>query len=161
MKGFCLALGVLTFASSELAAQPNSAGTAATRVPAPETVAADAEDARGTEASVIEVTQLRQGNLGAKLYGTAGGDPAMNGLYTYIAFYESPAEGFRVFRIGDFNEYRVHSEAPGRIVLEVDENYMDEAGDIQNRTRRIAISWTVDADDAPPASIRIVHEPLL
>lgn len=141
--------------------QPNPPQNAGTAVPAPQTLRADDDDARHREASVIEVTQLRQGNIGAKLYGTAGGDPAMNGLYTYIAFYESPAEGHRVFQIGDFNEYRVHEEAPGRIVLEVDENYLDEGGgEIASRTRRITVSWTLGPDNAAPTSVRVVHAPI-
>ena len=45
-------------------------------------------------ASVIEVTPLTaQKNLSGKLFGVGGGDPAMNGLHTYLAFFRSPAEG--------------------------------------------------------------------
>lgn len=142
-------------------AQPNPPQNVGTAVPAPETVRADEDEHRSYEASVVEVTELRQANIGAKLYGTAGGDPAMNGLYTHIAFYESPAEGHRVFPIGNFLEYRVHEEAPGRIVLEVDENYMDEgSAEIQVRTRRIAVSWTLGRDNAAPTSVRLVHAPI-
>lgn len=150
----CGAAALIAFAQPVVA-------TSATQVPPPATVQADDDDARHREASVTEVTELRQGNIGAKLYATAGGDPAMNGLYTYIAFYQSPAEGHRVFMIGDFNEYRVHEEHQGRIVLDVEENYMDEArGEIGNRSRRITISWTLGPDGAAPASVRIVHAPI-
>lgn len=151
---------LLSVAALAALSQPVVA-TSATQVPPPATVQADNDEAREREASVTEVTELRQGNLAAKLYGTAGGDPAMNGLYTYLAFYHSPAEGHRVFMIGDFNDYRVHEEAPGRIVLDVEENYMNEAsGEIGNRSRRITVTWTPGPDDTPPTSIRIVHAPI-
>lgn len=156
--GFMLSCGAAALIALS---QQSAAQSPATAVPPPAILQPDEDEHRGYEASVIEVTELRQANIGAKLYGTAGGDPAMNGLYTYIAFYSSPAEGHRVFQIGDFNEYRIHEEAPGRIVLEVDENYMDEgSGDIQSRTRRMTISWTLGPDDTAPASVRVVHAPV-
>lgn len=151
---------LLSVAALAAWSQP-AVATSATQVPPPATVQADTDEAREREASVTEVTELRQGNLAARLYGTVGGDPAMNGLYTYLSFYHSPAEGHRVFMIGDFNEYRVHEEAPGRIVLDVEENYMDQAsGEIGNRSRRITVTWTPGPDDTPPTSIRIVHAPI-
>ncbi|QLQ13468.1 MAG: hypothetical protein HZY74_09555 [Brevundimonas sp.] len=54
-------------------------------------------------ASVIKLDELnQQGDLTAKLFGTAGGDPAMNGLYTYIAFFDSVPDGWRLFMLGMF-----------------------------------------------------------
>lgn len=102
-------------------------------------------------ASVVQLDPLRrQGNLGGKLFGTAGGDPAMNGLDTYLAFYLSPADGWRVFRIGDFLTYRLVSEAPGRLVLALTESVMNpRTGAIGSRTRRLAVSWTRRGDQAP------------
>lgn len=157
MKKFGLLFGALILTAPAHAQQPR---TPAAAVPAPATLQADHDENRGREASVIEITELRQGNLTAKIYGTAGGDPAMNGLYTYLAFWVSTAEGHRVFMIGDFNSYEVYEEAPGRVVLQVDENYMDAQSEIQSRSRRITISWQLGRDDAPPTSIRIVHEPI-
>jgi hypothetical protein len=130
-------------------------------VPGPATLQPDNDEQRGYEASVIELTPLRrqgqgQNDLTVHLYGTAGGDPAMNGLYTYIAFYQSPAEGHRVFRIGDFNSYRVISERRGEVVLQIQENIMNEAtGNIGNRTRRIRVSWTPPRDGTAPATVRV------
>lgn len=108
-------------------------------------------------ASVVKLDQLaRQGGATVKLFGTAGGDPAMNGLYTDIAFFKSPAEGWAVFRIGDFLDYQVLSEAPGRVDLKVEESVMDEAtGQIGKRERRLIVSWTPGADGAPPAAITV------
>jgi len=72
----------------------------------------DADEGQQWAAAVVELTPLtRQGDRTVKLFGTAGGDPAMNGLYTHIAFFDAPAEGWRVFRIGDFLDYRLLSEA--------------------------------------------------
>ncbi len=138
--------------------QPNPASTPATLQP-------DEDEHRGYEASVGSITELRnqgsgENDLSVHLYGTAGGDPAMNGLYTYIAFYQSPAEGHRVFRIGDFNAYRLVSEAKGRIVLEVDENIMnDSTGEIGSRTRRMAVSWTPPADGTAPQTLSVAAAP--
>jgi len=108
-------------------------------------------------AAVVSLDELAgQGPLAAKLFGTAGGDPAMNGLYTYIAFFQSPADGWRVFRIGDVLEYRVLSQRPGRVDLELRESVMDEAsGAIGDRTRRVIVGWPIAADGSVPAEVTI------
>lgn len=108
-------------------------------------------------ASVVQLDPLtKQGGSAVKLFGTAGGDPAMNGLYTDIAFFQSSSEGWAVFRIGDFLDYRVLSETPGRVDLQVSESVMDDAtGQIGRRERRLIVAWTPGADEAPPASITV------
>lgn len=108
-------------------------------------------------ASVVRLDPLnKQGGPTVKLFGTAGGDPAMNGLYTDIAFFKSSAEGWAVFRVGDFLDYAVLSEAPGRVDLKVEESVMDEAtGQIGRRERRLIIAWTPGAGEAPPAAITV------
>ncbi|MEA3031487.1 MAG: hypothetical protein QOG13_2812 [Sphingomonadales bacterium] len=108
-------------------------------------------------AAVVRIDALRnQGDATVKLFGTAGGDPAMNGLYTYLAFFESPGDGWRVFRLGDFLTYRILSEARGRVVLEIRDSVMnDRTGDIGTRIRRLLVSWTAGAGGAPPASVRV------
>ena len=124
---------------------PSGAGQAL----APET-ASDLQIA----ASVVELTPLEGQN--AKLFGTAGGDPAMNGLYVHIAFFIAPAEGWRVFRIGDFLDYRLLSEAPGRIDLEIDESVLDAAtGQIGSRKRRIIVGWALPTDGSVPATVTV------
>ena len=121
------------------------------------TVQPDADANQQWAASVVELTPLtRQGDRTVKLFGTAGGDPAMNGLYTHVAFFDSPADGWRVFRIGDFLDYRVLSENPGRVDLEVNESTMDEAtGTIGSRKRRVIVGWAVAADGSVPATISV------
>lgn len=108
-------------------------------------------------AAVVRLDQLAgQGPLAAKLFGTAGGDPAMNGLYTHIAFFQDPAEGWRVFRIGDVLDYRILSQRPGRVDLELEESTMDEAtGRIGSRTRRVIIGWPIAADGSAPAEVTV------
>jgi hypothetical protein len=107
-------------------------------------------------AAVEQVTQLRsQGDPAAKLFGAAGGDPTMNGLHTYLAFYESP-DGWRLFRIGDFLAYRVVAEARGRLTLEIRESvFNQETSEVGARTRRLQVRWTAGADGQPPASINV------
>lgn len=144
-----LAFGIM-MAAVPAAAQPVAEA-------GPETVRPDTGD-EGLQhaASVVELDQLqRQGDLGGKLFGTAGGDPAMNGLYTYVAFFVSPADGWRVFRIGDFLDYRIIEEARGRLLLEIRESVMNRDGEIGSRTRRLSVTWTAGPDGAPPASIRV------
>lgn len=133
-----------------VAAPLTAAGPAATVQP-------DAEEGNQWAASVVELTPLtQQGDRTVKLYGTAGGDPAMNGLYTHVAFFDSPAEGWRVFRIGDVLDYRVLSESEGRVDLELDESVMDEAsGDISSRKRRVIVGWAVAADGAVPDTVTV------
>lgn len=117
----------------------------------------DTQEQVQTAASVTELTTLtHQGGLTAKLFGTSGGDPAMNGLYTYIAFFVDPQEGWRVFRIGDVLSYRVLNETAGRVDLEINESVMNEAsGDISSRTRRVIVAWTPGADGAAPSAVTV------
>ena len=106
-------------------------------------------------AAVVRLDQLTgQGPVAAKLFGTAGGDPAMNGLYTHIAFFQDPAQGWRVFRIADVLDYRILSERAGRVDLELRESVMDEAsGRIGDRTRRVIVGWPNAADGTAPGAV--------
>ncbi|MDP3369659.1 MAG: hypothetical protein Q8R45_05030 [Brevundimonas sp.] len=117
----------------------------------------DADEGQQWAASVVELTPLaRQGDRTVKLFGAAGGDPAMNGLHTHIAFFDSPAEGWRVFRIGDVLDYRLLSESPGRVDLELDESTMNPAsGEIGSRTRRVIVGWSLAADGSAPATVTV------
>ena len=136
--------------SSPRAAPLTAAGPAAILQP-------DTDPNQQWAASVVRLDALEnQGDRAVKLFGTAGGDPAMNGLYTHLAFFESPAEGWRVFRIGDFLDYRLLSEAPGRIDLEIDESVLDAAtGQIGSRKRRIIVGWALPTDGSVPATVTV------
>ena len=137
-------------ASSPRAAPLTAAGPAAILQP-------DTDPNQQWAASVVRLDALEnQGDRTVKVFGTAGGDPAMNGLYTHLAFFESPAEGWRVFRIGDFLDYRLLSEAPGRIDLEIDESVLDAAtGQIGSRKRRIIVGWALATDGSVPATVTV------
>lgn len=92
----------------------------------------------------------------AKLFGVAGGDPAMNGLNTYIAFFQNPADGWAVYRIGDFLDYTVLSHANGRVDLDIHESTYDEVkGEIGDRHRKIIVQWTQAADDVVPTAVTV------
>ena len=121
------------------------------------TLQPEADAALQQAAAVVRLDQLAgQGPLAAKLFGTAGGDPAMNGLYTHLAFFQGPAEGWRVFRLGDVLDYRILSQRAGRVDLELQESAMDEAtGRIGSRTRRVIVAWPIAADGAAPATITV------
>jgi len=108
-------------------------------------------------ASVTQVDYLmHQNDGGSKLFGLAGGDPAMNGLYTHIAFFQGPGDGWRVFRIGDFLTYRVLTDSPGRVDLEIQESTMDaQTTEIGSRTRHLIISWTPGADGQAPSQVQV------
>ena len=113
---------------------------------------ADEDEFLQWSAAVVRVDYLDHQGDGTtvKLFGTAGGDPAMNGLYTHIAFFGSVADGWRTFRIGDFLDYRVLAAARGRVDLEVTESYLDPATDeIGSRVRRLIVTWTPPAEGAP------------
>jgi hypothetical protein len=146
IRGALAAAALLSLAASAVSAAPNLG-----------TVRPETGEEVQQAAGVVQLDPLHnQGSQDVKLFGTAGGDPAMNGLYTYLAFYVSPADGWRVFRIGDFLSYRVIASSPGRIVLGVQESVMHEAtGNISGRTRRLILSWRSARGAAAPASISI------
>ena len=79
----------------------------------------------------------------------------MNGLYTYLAFYKSPADGWRVFRLGDFLAYHILSETPGRVVVEIRENTNQGVDNMGTRTRRLLVSWRAGAGGQPPTTISV------
>lgn len=121
---------------------------------APETVEIDEAAWLQAAASVVELETLP--DLNAKVFGTAAGDPAVNGLYTYIAFFNGAAEGWRVFRLGDFESFAVLASAPGRIDLEIRESAVQaETGQVAAATRRVIVGWTPGEDGAAPATISV------
>lgn len=156
-----LTLGACTFAASpddsDAAESPaavtlTASGEAQMLAPEPD------EENMQWAASVTEVDFLEnQGDgAGVKLFGLAGGDPAMNGLYTQIAFFQSPGDGWRVFRIGDFLDYRVLADSPGRVDLEIQESTLNaDTGEIGSQTRHVIVTWTSGADGAAPETISV------
>jgi hypothetical protein len=134
---------------------PASAPLTASGPSAP--LAPDTDENLVWAASVVKVDFApNQTDLTAKLFGTAGGDPAMNGLYTYVAFFVGPHEGWRVYKLGDFLDYRILAASPGRIDLELRESTMNAAtSEIGSRTRRVIVSWAQGGEDAAPAAVTV------
>lgn len=142
------------------AMQPRQDGSIPARVAAltptgaPQTLAAETDASLQSAASVIELTTLEGQN--AKIFGVAGGDPAMNGLYVHVAFFIDPAQGWRVFRIGDFLDYRVLRAAPGVVDLELTESVMDAATQqIGSQKRRVIVRWTPGQGGAAPTAVTV------
>jgi hypothetical protein len=110
-------------------------------------------------AAVVELYSLdKQQGATVKLFGMAGGDPAMNGLHTFIAFYRNPAEGWWVYGLGDFLNFKVLNEAPGQVDLEIEESVMDPAtGTIGSKTRRAILVFPVGAiPETQPVNVRMM-----
>lgn len=109
-------------------------------------------------ASVVEVRPLAEiTGMDGHIFGTAGGDPAMNGLQTFIAFYRSAADGWWVYQVGDFLSFRVLNQSRGQVDLEVEESVLDEAtGQIGKRTRRIIIAFVVAPAEDRPVNVRFM-----
>jgi len=139
--------------TTEAAATPQAAPL--TAAGAPTTLSVEAgDDGPMSAASVVRVDWVAED--GAKMFGTAGGDPAMNGLYSYIAFFGSPADGWAVFRLGDFLDYTVLSSSAGRVDLDLHESTLNEAtAEIGSRHRKVIVSWTVPAEGETPTAITV------
>ena len=125
---------------------PPEVKTRATPSGPPVTVEAEEEEGVQWAASVMQIHPMEDQN--AKIFATAGGDPAINGLYTYLGLLGEPAEGWRVFRIGDFESWQVIDEAAGRVVLEVAESSINpDTGLAMTRRKRVIVRFNPDAPE--------------
>lgn len=155
------ALAACTFAASsnnDEDAQDTAPVTLTASGQAQTAQALPASDTLEWAASVVRVDFLdhQEGSADAKLFGLAGGDPAMNGLHTHLAFFRGPAESWQVFTIGDFLEYRVLTDSPGRVDLEIAESALDsETGVISSQRRHLIVTWTAAPGGEAPTSITI------
>jgi hypothetical protein len=126
---------------------------------AAQTIRPDTDNDENLEyaASVAQINMVpNQPGNSVKMFALAGGDPAMNGFQTYLAFYGDVDVGWITFRIGDFLDYRVLSATAGRINVQVRENYMS-GDEIATRIRRLTLRWTPGRDDAPPATVTMAR----
>jgi hypothetical protein len=111
---------------------PNAATLKAFTVSAAETSNQAAE-------SVAKVIMLDRGD--AKLFSTVGGDPAINGEYVFLALVGDPAEGTKVFQIGDFNTWSLVSQTPDSAVLLVNRSAIDEVtGEIVTFEQKLTVA---------------------
>ena len=112
------------------------------------------DEALQSAANVVRVDWV--GDDQAKLFGTAGGDPAMNGLYAYIAFFVSPAASWTIYRLGDVLDYTVLSSSPGRVDLDIHESTMNDAtGEVGSRHRKVIVQWSLSSEADPPTSVTV------
>ncbi len=123
-------------------------------VGSPRPLSTDGDENLQWAASVVQLVPIE--GQGAKLFSTAGGDPAVNGLYTYMAFFAGPADGWSVYRLGDFRDVGVRAITPGRLDLEITEDAVDPgSGEIVQSRRRAIVRWTPGPDGAPPTRVTV------
>ncbi len=136
---------------------PEAAPAAAAVTPAkpsgpPQTVAAEAEsESLSGAVSVTDIHFVKDADL--KLFSTAGGDPAINGLYTYIArWVDEDRSWSQIFMIGDFNSWEVVEESPTRVVLKVSRSWVEQStGDIKTADEKLILD--VPQDAAAPLTV--------
>jgi hypothetical protein len=149
-----LAMATLTLSTAALAA-PAAKGLPPVRG-APQSLSALVDDQQATYgASVEQLNPVphQPATAPARMFGMSGGDPAMNGLYTYLAF--DTDEGPAVFLIGNINRYSILAASPGRIDLEIRENGMRPDGTITNITRRATVTWTIPSGASAPTRVTV------
>ncbi|WP_339913942.1 hypothetical protein [uncultured Brevundimonas sp.] len=121
------------------------------------TVRPQADDYLQSAASVLALTPLADHDVDAKVFGTAGGDPALNGNHAWLAFFAGPAEGWTVYALGDFEDWSVTEQAGGRFVLDTTQGRMGDTGDmVTGERKRFIIAYSPGGDaNSPPTSITI------
>lgn len=140
-----LALAACQPAAEAPAAPAETASPAAPAAPATEpakpsgpAAAVEAEDDHMPEAWVTDVHHIKDADF--KIFSTAGGDPAINGLYTYVSAYTAPDGWTRNYMIGDFNSWEVVEESPTRVVLKISRSWIEEGtGDIKTADEKLII----------------------
>jgi hypothetical protein len=150
--------GALALAACQPAAETPAAPAepAAPAAPAAPTVepakpsgpakAVEAEDDHFPEAYVTDVHHIKDADF--KVFSTAGGDPAVNGLYTYLARYNDDERGWtQVYMLGDFNSWEIVEESPTRIVLKVSRSWVEqESGDIKTADEKLIVDLPATAE---------------
>jgi len=104
----------------------------------PRTVQAEAAP---MEAAYVTDVRMVEGADGAKIFSTAGGDPAINGLYTYLALFTAPEGWTRIFQIGDFNSWDVVEESAERVTLKVSRSWSEEgSGEVKTAEEYLIVT---------------------
>lgn len=145
---------VKTTGSAEAPAAAQAAPLTASGAPQPLTPEPETDESLMSAASVVRIDWVAAG--GAKLFGTAGGDPAANGLYTYIAFFTSPGDGWVIYSLGNILDYTVLASEIGSVDLDIHETTFDEAtGELGSHHRKVIVSWTPGDDGEPPTNVTV------
>ena len=140
-----LALAACQPAAEEPAKPAEQAAAETPPPPAPEPArpsgpakSIEAEDDQMPEAWVTDVHLVKDADF--KIFSTAGGDPAINGLYTYLAAYTQPDGWTRVYMLGDFNSWDVLEESATRVVLKISRSWIEEGtGDVKTADEKLII----------------------
>lgn len=103
----------------------------------------------GTAADVSQFHAIPA--LNAKVFSLSGGDPAVNGLVTYFALFGGPAEGWSVYSLGDYAEWRVVEAKAGRVVLAVRQDTAGPDGNILKADRTVQIDFVWNGETPPNA----------
>ncbi len=109
------------------------------------------------EAYVTDVKWIESETIGAKIYSTAGGDPAINGLYTYLAVSsEEPGGGWRVFQIGDFNSWEIAGSTDAHVDLKISRSWVEQAsGEIKTIEETLRVAFpAADATEVKVAPVK-------
>ncbi len=111
----------------------------------------EAENEHMPEAHVTDIHNIKDADF--KIFSTAGGDPAINGLYTYLARYNDEQRGWtQVYMLGDFNSWDVIEESPTRVVLKISRSWIEEGtGDVKTGDEKLIID--LPADPEKPVSV--------
>lgn len=117
-----------------------------------QTIAAVAETELQEAAAVSQLHSIEAQD--AKVFSISGGDPAVNGLVTYLGLYISSAEGWRVYPIGDFAEWQVAEITDQRVILSARQDTATSEGTIQSRDLRVRVDFTW-VDEMPAPSITV------
>jgi len=104
----------------------------------------------------LSVDQVVAIEAGGKIFSTVGGDPAINGVYTFLAIpveaTDGPELSWKVFKIGDFNSWSLLEQDKTRVVLKVSHSIYDNAaGEVRTAEQRIAVA--LPGPDAKSVSI--------
>ncbi|MBL8559697.1 MAG: hypothetical protein JNM47_13295 [Hyphomonadaceae bacterium] len=135
----CAALALAACAPDGAAPKTASAAQATPAGPAETIEARNEASDHHRDTNVSRVQGLQTGD--AKLFGVVGGDPAINGEYLYLAVApEAPDDDFKVYKLGDFNEWALESESEGSVVIKVSRSWIDDAGEIQTAQERYIVA---------------------
>jgi hypothetical protein len=89
-------------------------------------------------AGVVAVYDLKAD--GAKIFTTAGGDPAINGLYTYLAVFGDVETGWQIYQIGDFNDIAIVSDDGKQVGLKISKSAIKDDGNIATAESYVLVS---------------------
>lgn len=75
-------------------------------------------------AFVSDVKWLKS-NMGAKVFSVGAPDPEINGLLTYLGVFEGVGGGWRTYLLGNFSDWMIAEDAPGKVVVRVRREWVD------------------------------------